>query len=951
MSSFGRSTRRTAARPARTRGVFEKLLSGLAEGVVAVRACVEDMKLKLDESTSRMNYFRDLEKQIKVLERKVRTLEVHRDRIEEMRDEYILKLKLREGAFNIAQALANQTSKAAKEKLQEARAEQRDLLEDLCDIEDELETKLGVFKVHVSELLGLGRGGGGSDIIEAQFKLGSQKWKSKCKVNRHEQIWQDEDIIFLGKIMDELFVKVVEVKKIQGNVLLGNMKCQTREFFSFYPMTVTYDFPTSNAKLSMEVTWSPTIGEDFLSDLNLKTVQCIVGGAQKSPNHMMGVGNVERLRLHPLDPLLSTDPLMRQIRIITEPEGEDLDTHSSNSYGRSEVKTQSISKPKKAKKKKKKKEDSDFVFMDRQSIIETQNTQFPDVLQAPEGRHGNVEGRNVEGRQRHVEGIKVMELCSSPKQHRPVPHPLQQSSRDSSLGSNNSSGSGQSIGSRQHMYRQCTPEAMSLLGMLEAVVAALDEPKELYTELNTLNTQLERLEAALKGGQLIRAPSMTLSESQAMDTFEFLGSEDNILAHRFSRTSIDITESLCHRQRSNSAQLASRHHPSSSGSNTTPTPTSGSQVEVGVEDLHRGLVGSPGSGGTNGGEVNRDTRGTSGSQSVDRALIQHLIHCESLLVHLQSCGPLKYKLSTSLRKLQREAEVISELLNFAAEPTDTPQVDQIFPELAAEDQLMRFWQALAKDDVLSVNYEQFAVKLDEKFGQSLWSEFPEIANKVLTVLMSRVLDLEIEEWQLDDGQMVVTIFQYSSYFLSQGSKGIAKCLSEVARELKVTEGLETNEVEVKKRIASLLPNYGYNRGALLATAHLLGDSDSALHDAALSYVGNFVASSPWHTKAVQCLIELLEHSDQTVRIGACNALASLKATSAASQLKYLSHRDFSPVRAAASRALQAIGPVDELEFSGDSNGKATQFANSLQTPGGKKKHSNLQRTRSAELQY
>ena len=43
-------------------------------------------------------------------------------------------------------------------------------------------------------------------------------------------------IVFLGKIMDELFVKVVEMKKIQGNVLLGNMKCQTREFFSFFPM-------------------------------------------------------------------------------------------------------------------------------------------------------------------------------------------------------------------------------------------------------------------------------------------------------------------------------------------------------------------------------------------------------------------------------------------------------------------------------------------------------------------------------------------------------------------------------------------------------------------------------------------------------------------------------------------------------------------------------------------
>ena len=51
------------------------------------------------------------------------------------------------------------------------------------------------------------------------------------------------------------------------------------------------------------------------------------------------------------------------------------------------------------------------------------------------------------------------------------------------------------------------------------------------------------------------------------------------------------------------------------------------------------------------------------------------------------------------------------------------------PELAADDQLMGFWRYLARDDVLSVSYEQFAVGLDEKFGQSLWSEFPEIANK------------------------------------------------------------------------------------------------------------------------------------------------------------------------------------------------------------------------------
>ena len=66
-----------------------------------------------------------------------------------MKDEYDLKLKLREGAFNLAAALSTQEGKASKEKLAEARAEQKDLMEDLCDIEDELETKLGVFRVNV----------------------------------------------------------------------------------------------------------------------------------------------------------------------------------------------------------------------------------------------------------------------------------------------------------------------------------------------------------------------------------------------------------------------------------------------------------------------------------------------------------------------------------------------------------------------------------------------------------------------------------------------------------------------------------------------------------------------------------------------------------------------------------------------------------------------------------
>ena len=70
-------------------------------------------------------------------------------------------------------------------------------------------------------------------------------------------------------------------------------------------------------------TGSPTIGEDFLSDLDLATVQCIVGGAQsKSASRAMGVGGVvERLGPHPNDPSSTgagQDTNVQQIRIITE---------------------------------------------------------------------------------------------------------------------------------------------------------------------------------------------------------------------------------------------------------------------------------------------------------------------------------------------------------------------------------------------------------------------------------------------------------------------------------------------------------------------------------------------------------------------------------------------------------------------------------------------------------
>ena len=34
----------------------------------------------------------------------------------------------------------------------------------------------------------------GTDLIETQVKLAAQKWKAKCRMTKHDQSWQDEDV-------------------------------------------------------------------------------------------------------------------------------------------------------------------------------------------------------------------------------------------------------------------------------------------------------------------------------------------------------------------------------------------------------------------------------------------------------------------------------------------------------------------------------------------------------------------------------------------------------------------------------------------------------------------------------------------------------------------------------------------------------------------------------------
>ena len=78
--------------------------------------------------------------------------------------------------------------------------------------------------------------------------------------------------------------------------------------------------------------------------------------------------------------------------------------------------------------------------------------------------------------------------------------------------------------------------------------------------------------------------------------------------------------------------------------------------------------------------------------------------------------------------------------------------------------------------------------------------------------------------------------------------------------------------------ASHLSECGYNHGALLVAGLFLSEEDTYISSCAVEYLSKFTEHSPWHKKAVMHYTELLENSDQQIRVGACLALGELKVT-------------------------------------------------------------------------
>uniref|UniRef100_A0A672SKJ9 FAM65 N-terminal domain-containing protein n=1 Tax=Sinocyclocheilus grahami TaxID=75366 RepID=A0A672SKJ9_SINGR len=209
---------------------------------------------------SRLAFFYDLEKEIRALERYIRRLEFQISKVEELYESYCIQWRLCQGALNMKRAFSlSPSSRQSRESLLELNRNHRHSLEDMCAMEGELEILLGELQIKMKGLIGFARLCPG-DQYEVLIRLGRQRWRIRGRIQTDDQqLWDEEEMVFLPHIHGNFEIKVTEVKGL-SSILVGMVTCRSADFFTARPQMMVVDITElGTIKLQLEVVWNSEV--------------------------------------------------------------------------------------------------------------------------------------------------------------------------------------------------------------------------------------------------------------------------------------------------------------------------------------------------------------------------------------------------------------------------------------------------------------------------------------------------------------------------------------------------------------------------------------------------------------------------------------------------------------------------------------------------------------------
>ncbi|XP_040067513.1 rho family-interacting cell polarization regulator 2 isoform X2 [Ixodes scapularis] len=203
----------------------------------------------------------DCEKQLKTAERYLKRLEFQLSKVEELREQYEVQQRMRDGVRSMAYAYVLSPGCEKDNALHGVRSGYRECVDTLCVLEAHLEQLMGTLQFQMKGIQGFARLCAG-DNFEISVKHGEQKWKSRGRVQKNgQQVWDNQQIIVKALLGEFLFIKAVEVRGLGKNVLLGNKSCEIKELFSSHSQLMTVNLNSSGSlKLNLIITWNPLHG-------------------------------------------------------------------------------------------------------------------------------------------------------------------------------------------------------------------------------------------------------------------------------------------------------------------------------------------------------------------------------------------------------------------------------------------------------------------------------------------------------------------------------------------------------------------------------------------------------------------------------------------------------------------------------------------------------------------
>ncbi|XP_077611725.1 rho family-interacting cell polarization regulator 1 isoform X2 [Crocuta crocuta] len=394
---------------------------------------------------------------------------------------------------------------------------------------------------------------------------------------------------------------------------------------------------------------------------------------------------------------------------------------------------------------------------------------------------------------------------------------------------------------------------------LGALMAALDDYRGQFPELQGLEQEVTRLESLLmkQGLTRSRASSLSITVEHALESFSFLNEDED--------EDID-------------------------GPGDRPS----NSLEPGAEDSLDLPSARPLS---------------TECPALDAALVQHLYHCSRLLLKLGTFGPLRCQEAWALERLLREARVLEAVCELSRRwETPATSAQEVVQFSASRPGFLTFWDQCTEGlSPFICPVERVLLTFCNQYSARLSLRQPGLAEAVCVKFLEDALGQKLPRRPQTGPGEQFTIFQFWSYVEALDSPSMEAYVTETAEEVLLVRNLNSDDQAVVLKALRLAPEGRLRRDGLRALSSLLVHGNNKVMAAVSTQLRSLSLGPVFRERALLCFLDQLEDEDVQTRVAGCLALGCIKAPEGIEPLVYLCQTDTEAVREAARQSLQQCG--------------------------------------------